>query len=206
MTVPQRTVGVRCGQMVEKGHIGYPCSLPQGHEENWGEPHYAVEVDASVRAWRRWNEEVEETPYLNDRIQEVQLPATPPDPAIKPERVVPFVPSHLLEDTDQDQEIAQYLDDNQCNAMQDEYLCCFQKGHTGDHSFDSGLTVRERRWASVLNFQNLGTNTIVGDHQQSQLTAVLDLADSEQRLLQAEVEALRKLLNQSRSGRSRWLV
>lgn len=52
--VPARVTGVRCGAMVDAVAMSYPCSLAQGHEFA-EEPHYAVEVDRSVRAWRAWN-------------------------------------------------------------------------------------------------------------------------------------------------------
>ena len=51
---PERTKGTMCRQMVEKGHVGYQCTLPQGHEDNFAEPHYAIEVDHAARAWGKW--------------------------------------------------------------------------------------------------------------------------------------------------------
>ncbi len=54
---PERHMGPKCGGMVEKGHVGYPCSLPQGHmaiPADDGEPCYAVEVPRSLRAWQAW--------------------------------------------------------------------------------------------------------------------------------------------------------
>ena len=38
--------------------IAYRCTLSDGHH-HLGEPHYAVEVERSVRAWRRWAEQKE---------------------------------------------------------------------------------------------------------------------------------------------------
>lgn len=55
---PERHMGTRCGSMVEKGHVGYPCSRPQGHTSvpsHDPEPCYAVEVPASLRRWQAWS-------------------------------------------------------------------------------------------------------------------------------------------------------
>lgn len=56
--MPERTTQTRCGVMVSGVQMSYPCTLSQGHAEH-GEPHYAVEVDRSVRAWQRWKQEQE---------------------------------------------------------------------------------------------------------------------------------------------------
>ena len=57
---PQDAVtGPKCGFGVEKGHLSYPCTRPQGHHafpDDDPEPHYAVEVDKSVRAWSAWKD------------------------------------------------------------------------------------------------------------------------------------------------------
>src|SRR6059058_5040644 len=59
MTVPDRHLGTRCGRMIEKpgSHLGYPCTLPQGHDgvpADDPEPHYAVEVPKAVNEWQDW--------------------------------------------------------------------------------------------------------------------------------------------------------
>jgi len=54
---PERHMGTRCGRMVDKGHISYPCSRPQGHADippGDPEPCYAVEVPTSLRRWQAW--------------------------------------------------------------------------------------------------------------------------------------------------------
>lgn len=56
---PEQASGRLCGKRVEQGVIAYGCTLPQGHEFRNGEPCYAVEVDRSVRVWRRWADEQE---------------------------------------------------------------------------------------------------------------------------------------------------
>lgn len=56
---PERHMGSRCGAMVEKGHIGYPCSRPLGHTAipaGDPEPCYAVEVPSSLGRWQAWDE------------------------------------------------------------------------------------------------------------------------------------------------------
>ena len=56
---PERHMGPRCNALVEKGHIGYPCSRPQGHTASPAddpEPCYAVEVPSSLRRWQAWHE------------------------------------------------------------------------------------------------------------------------------------------------------
>lgn len=56
---PERHMGARCGAMVEKGHVGYQCTRPQGHSSappDDPEPCYAVEVPASLFRWQAWNE------------------------------------------------------------------------------------------------------------------------------------------------------
>lgn len=56
---PTPATGSVCGKRVEQGAIAYRCTLPQGHEFRDQEPCYAVEVDRSVRVWRRWADEQE---------------------------------------------------------------------------------------------------------------------------------------------------
>jgi hypothetical protein len=55
-TEPERTTGTRCNTPISGGILSFPCTLAANHEAN-GEPHYAVEVDRSVRAWRTWKEQ-----------------------------------------------------------------------------------------------------------------------------------------------------
>ena len=55
--LPERTVGTRCGAMVEHVSMAYPCTLEQGHAaipRDDPEPHFAVEVPRSVTAWQQW--------------------------------------------------------------------------------------------------------------------------------------------------------
>jgi hypothetical protein len=55
--VPPPIVGTRCNRPVDGVMVSYPCTLATNHWfENDNEPHYAVEVDRSVRAWRKWKE------------------------------------------------------------------------------------------------------------------------------------------------------
>lgn len=54
---PPRHTGTQCKVMVEQGMLAYPCSLIQGHYDPAAEdpePHYAIEVGRSVRAWQAW--------------------------------------------------------------------------------------------------------------------------------------------------------
>jgi hypothetical protein len=55
-TEPERTTGTRCNTPISGGILSFPCTLAANHEAS-GEPHYAVEVDRSVRAWRTWKEQ-----------------------------------------------------------------------------------------------------------------------------------------------------
>lgn len=57
--IPAPATGSVCGKRVEQGAIAYQCTLSQGHEFRDAEPCYAVEVDRSVRVWRRWADEQE---------------------------------------------------------------------------------------------------------------------------------------------------
>lgn len=60
---PERHMQTRCGGMVEKGHVGYPCSRPQGHTGvpiDDPEPCYAVEVPVSLRTWQAWKQRQQE--------------------------------------------------------------------------------------------------------------------------------------------------
>jgi hypothetical protein len=113
--------------MVERGHIGYQCTLPLGHIETTGEPHYAVEVDASVRAWQRWHDLREETPFVNDRKVQVQA---------EPDRVVTTADgtgAFVGNKADQDREVAKHFDYVRCNRMLGNAVCYLEKGHPGDH-------------------------------------------------------------------------
>lgn len=56
---PEKPTGTRCGEMVQSGIVAYPCELGQGHTmipEADPEPHYAVEVGRTVRAWQAWRQ------------------------------------------------------------------------------------------------------------------------------------------------------
>lgn len=72
---PAPTTGSVCGKRVEQGAIAYQCTLPQGHEFRDQEPCYAVEVDRSVRVWRRWADEQE----AKAKAAEAEAKATPFD-------------------------------------------------------------------------------------------------------------------------------
>lgn len=56
---PEKHTGTQCGEMIGQGLVSYRCELEQGHAmipESDPEPHYAVEIGRSVRAWQAWKQ------------------------------------------------------------------------------------------------------------------------------------------------------
>lgn len=141
-SAPKRTTGTKCGHMVEKGHVAFQCSLIQGHDENYGEPHYAVEVPTSVRAWQVWDTEMAAV---------AALPSDDPEPTVESECVADPEPmdavnsAHLaamglagvsLGEQIQNQEMPDSGPDR-CSAIfslsNPGFRCALKVGHSSDH-------------------------------------------------------------------------
>jgi hypothetical protein len=78
MIEPERVMGTRCNTMVDGHPMSYPCTRAQGHTE-WGEPHYAVEIGRSVRAWQAWHA-TQEGKAVEPPEHPVTAEAQPTDP------------------------------------------------------------------------------------------------------------------------------
>lgn len=71
MLIPETATGRPCGARVEQGMIAYRCTLSDGHH-HLGEPHYAVEVERSVRVWRKWAEQKAREEATKEAFREVE--------------------------------------------------------------------------------------------------------------------------------------
>ena len=70
---PEHHSGTQCGQMLGNGLLSYQCTRPLGHLTGEDpEPHYAVEVESSVRQWREWQvrQQAEEVQQAEEAQQE----------------------------------------------------------------------------------------------------------------------------------------
>lgn len=133
---PKRHMGTMCDALVEGRHVSYHCSLERGHEErNWGEPHYAVESEKSVRAWQDWYREMHETPEADP----ARLDRTTADP------VAQLTAVHHRDEAN----------NPSCGEMLPPFVpdgstifCIKPTGHTGAHSDGATTWMSDGDWAT----------------------------------------------------------